>query len=99
LHGLTPDEDAILKEIKENNNFELSSIRLAGMARKLNMTNKRVADEFVSLHKKGLFVIPEMGAVISCRACGITWAQSKDHPDIECFPYCNDKESMILRYV
>jgi hypothetical protein len=52
--------------------FELSSIHLAIMAHKLNMTNKRVSNAFVSLHEKGLIGIPDMGAVISCYACGIT---------------------------
>jgi hypothetical protein len=99
LSGLTPDEDAILKEIMENNNFELSSIHLAVMARKLNMTNTRVTNAFVSLHKKGLIGIPDKGAVISCYACGITWIQSKEHPNLECCPYCYDKERLIIRYL
>jgi rubrerythrin len=94
--GLTPDEDAILNEIKENG-FELSSIRLAVMAHNLNMTNERVANAFVSLHKKGIIDIPEMGAIISCYACGTTWIQSKNHPEVECCPYCNEKENLMTR--
>jgi rubrerythrin len=98
VSGLTPDEDAILNEIKVNGNFELSSIRLAVMANHLNMTTERVADAFVSLNKKGLIGIPDMGSIISCTACGITWIQSKKHPDVECCPYCNEKESMMIRH-
>jgi rubrerythrin len=96
--GLTPDEDAILNEIREKGNFELSSIRLAMMAHNLNMTTERVANAFVSLNKKGLIGIPDMGAIISCCACGTTWIQSKKHPDVESCPYCNEKENMMMRH-
>jgi rubrerythrin len=99
VSGLTPDEDAILNEIKENENFELSSIHLAVIAHNLNMTNERVTNAFVSLHKKGIIGIPDMGTIISCYACGITWIQSKKHPDVECCPYCDEKESMIIRHL
>jgi hypothetical protein len=99
VSGLTPDEDAILNEIKENENFELSSLHLAVIAHNLNMTNERVTNAFVSLHKKGIIGIPDMGTIISCYACGITWIQSKKHPDVECCPYCDEKESMIIRHL
>ena len=50
--GLTPDEDAILNEIREKGNFELSSIGVAMMAQNLNMTTERVANAFGIIKQK-----------------------------------------------
>jgi hypothetical protein len=98
VSGLPPDEDAILNEINKNGYFELASIRLAILARKLNMTNEQVANAFVSLHKKGIIGIPDIGSIISCCACCTTWIQSKKDSDVECCPYRDEKEDIIIRH-
>jgi hypothetical protein len=60
LRVLTPDEDVILNEIKDNYNFELSSVWIALMANNVNMTNERVVNAFLSLYNKGLIAIQDM---------------------------------------
>ena len=99
ISGLSPDEDAVLNEIIDDINFELSSKSFEQIVTRLNMTNERVANAFISLHNKGLISIPDLGAIISCCACGTTWAQSKSHPDVEVCPYCNEIDSMMTRYL
>jgi hypothetical protein len=60
LRVLTPDEDVILNEIKDNYNFELSSVWIALMANNVNMTYEMVVNAFLSLYNKGLIAIPDM---------------------------------------
>jgi hypothetical protein len=60
LRVLTPDEDVILNEIKDNYNFELSSVWIALMANNVNMTNEMVVNAFLSLYNKGLIAIQDM---------------------------------------
>jgi len=98
LSGLSPDEDAVLNEILEDMTFELSSKSFERIVTRLNMTNERVADAFISLNHKGLIGIIDMGAIISCNNCETTWIQSKNHPDLDCCPFCNEIDGMVIRY-
>jgi len=99
VNGLSPDEDAVLNEIIEDPDFELSSRSFERIVTRLNMTNKRVADAFISLNNKGLIEIPDLGAIISCSACGTTWIQSRSGPDPEKCPFCDEVDSMVNRYI